>query len=116
VCLKSNATFLLTTELKINIVNFNVVPWKSHTPPEKLFPLPVALLEIFMWKCHQPVCHDLLDVVHSSKMTTCEVEFEFLEKGKSHGLRSDEYGGFGTTAKQFLVKIWLTEMAVLQKT
>ena len=32
-----------------------------------------------MWKCHQLVCHDLLDVVHSSKMTTFEVEFEFWE-------------------------------------
>ena len=26
------------------------------------------------------VCHDLLDVVHSSKVTTFEVEFEFWEK------------------------------------
>ena len=33
-----------------------------------------------MWKCHQLVCHDLSDVVHSSKMTNCEVEFEFTEK------------------------------------
>jgi len=52
----------------------------SHTPPETSLPLPVALLEVFMWKCPQLVCHDLLDVVHSSKMTTIEVEFEFWEK------------------------------------
>jgi len=33
-----------------------------------------------------------LDVVHSSKMTTLEVEFEFWEKRKkSHGIRSGEY-------------------------
>ena len=31
-------------------------------------------------KCPQLVCHGLLDVVHSSKMTTFEVEFEFWEK------------------------------------
>ena len=33
-----------------------------------------------MWKCPQLVCHDLLYVVHSSKMTIFEVEFEFREK------------------------------------
>jgi len=33
-----------------------------------------------MWKCPQLVCHDLLDVAHSSKMTIFEVEFEFPEK------------------------------------
>ena len=58
-----------------------------------LLPLPVAVLEVFMWKCPQLVCHDLSDVVHSSKMTTFEVEFEFREKEKLHGLRSSEYGG-----------------------
>jgi len=52
----------------------------SHTPPETLLPLPVAALEVFMWKCPQLVCHDLLDVVHSSKMTTFEVQFVFREK------------------------------------
>jgi hypothetical protein len=51
----------------------------SHTPPET-FPLLVGVLEVFMWKCPQLVCHDLLDVVHTSKMTTFEVEFEFQEK------------------------------------
>ena len=35
-----------------------------------------------MWKCPQLVCHDLLDVAHSSKMTTFEVESEFQEKEK----------------------------------
>jgi len=45
-----------------------------------LLPLPVAVLEVFMWNCPQLVCHDLLDVVQSSKMTTFEVEFEFWEK------------------------------------
>ena len=33
-----------------------------------------------MWKCPQLLCHDLLDVVHSSKMTPFEVELEFREK------------------------------------
>jgi hypothetical protein len=33
-----------------------------------------------MCKCPQLVCHDLLDVVHSSKMTTFDVVFEFREK------------------------------------
>jgi len=56
----------------------------SHAPLETLLPLPVAMLEVFKWKCPQLVCHDLLDVVHSSKMTTFEVEFEFWEKGRSH--------------------------------
>jgi len=92
VCLKSNDTgtikFLLTTELQINII-----PLGSHTPPETLLPLPVAVLDVFMWKCPQLVCHELLDVVHSSKMTIFEVKFEFREK-KSHGLRSSDYGGY----------------------
>ena len=82
--LKSNETcykiYLLTTELQINIIPFKVVPLGSHTPPETLLPLPVAVLEVFMWKYPQLVCHDFLDVVHSSKMTTFEVEFEFREK------------------------------------
>src|SRR5215510_9563888 len=86
VCLKSNVTgaitFLLTTELKINIIPFKVVPLGIHTQPETLFPLPVAVLEEFMWKCPQLVCYDPLYVVHSSKMTTFEVEFEFREKEK----------------------------------
>jgi hypothetical protein len=45
-----------------------------------LFPLPVAVLEIFKWTCPQLVCHDLLDVVHSSKIINIEVESEFWEK------------------------------------
>jgi hypothetical protein len=63
----------------------------SHTQPETLFPLPVAVLEVFMWKLPQLVCHDLLDVIHSFKMTTFEVEFAFREKEESHRLRSGEY-------------------------
>jgi hypothetical protein len=39
----------------------------------------VAVLEEFMWKCPQLVCHDLSDVVQSSKMTTFEVEIGFWE-------------------------------------
>jgi hypothetical protein len=50
VCLKSNATgaiiILLTTELKINILPFNIVPMGSHTPPKTLFPLLVAVLVV----------------------------------------------------------------------
>jgi hypothetical protein len=83
-CLKSDATvalnFLLTTELKINMISFKVVPLGNHTPPEMLFPLLVAVLEFFMWKYPQLVCHNILDVVHISKMTTIQVEFEFQEK------------------------------------
>jgi len=52
----------------------------SHTPLKTLLLLPVAVLEVFMCKCPQLVCHDLLDVVHSSKMTTFEEGFEFWEK------------------------------------
>jgi len=82
VCLKSNEIgaiiFLLTTELQINIFFFKVVPLGSHTPLETLLPLQVAVLEVFMWKCPQLVCHDLVDV-RSSKMTF-EVEFDFWEK------------------------------------
>ena len=71
---------VLTIELKINIIRFKVVPLGSHTPPETLFPPPVAVLEVFMWKYPQLVCHDLLDVVHSFKMTDFEVEIEFRGK------------------------------------
>jgi len=45
-----------------------------------LLPLPVGVLEVFMWKCPQLLCHDLLDVVYSSKMMTFEVKVEFREK------------------------------------
>jgi hypothetical protein len=87
---KSNAIdaikFVLTTELKINIVPFKVVPLGSHTPPETLFSIQRAVLE-FVWKCPQLVCHDLLDVVHRSKLTTVGAEFVFQEKEKSRGLK-----------------------------
>ena len=84
-CLKSNETgatnILLTTQLQINTIPFEVVLLGSHTLLETLLPLPVpVLLEVFMWKCPQLVCNDLLDVVHTSKMTTFEAEFEFREK------------------------------------
>jgi hypothetical protein len=49
----------------------------SHTPPETLFPLLVAVLEDFMWKYPHLVCHNLSGVVHSFKMM---MEFEFQEK------------------------------------
>jgi hypothetical protein len=52
VCLKTNATgviiFLVTTQLKINIIPLKVVPLGSNTPTETLFPTPVAVLEVFM--------------------------------------------------------------------
>jgi len=72
--------FLFTTELQINIIPFKVVPLGSYTLPEMLLPFPVAVLEVFMWKCSQMVCHNLPDVVRSSKMTTFEAKFEFREK------------------------------------
>jgi len=43
-------------------------------------PLLVAVLQVLKWKCPRLVSHDFLDVVHSSKLTTFEVEFEFREK------------------------------------
>jgi hypothetical protein len=71
-CLKSKEIgamkFFIRTELQINIISFKVVPLGSHTPPETLLPLSVAVLAVFRRKCPQLVCHDLLDVVHSSKM------------------------------------------------
>ena len=72
--------FVLTTELQINIIPFKVLPLGSHTPLETVLLLLVPVLEVFMWKCPQLVCRDLVDVVHSSKMTNFEVEFEFREK------------------------------------
>ena len=84
VCLKSNETGARILFLNNWTTNqhypFKVVPLGSHTPPETLLPLPVAVLKVFMWNCPQLVCQGLLDVVHSSKMTTFEVEFEFREK------------------------------------
>ena len=68
---------LLTTEPQVNITPFKAVPLVSHTPPETLLPFPLAVLDVFMWKCPQLVCHDVLGVVHSTKTATFEVEFEF---------------------------------------
>jgi hypothetical protein len=116
VCLKSNATavinFILTIELKINTIPFKIVPLGSRTPPETLFPLPLAVLELFMLKCSQLACHDLLDVVHSSKMTALMWTLSFGKRKRPHGLWSGEYEGFGTTRIPFLVKTSFMEMAV----
>jgi hypothetical protein len=68
-----------TTELKINVIPFKVVPLGSHKPLE-MFPLLAAVLEDFVWKCPWLVSHDLSGVVQSFKMTNFEAEFEFLEK------------------------------------
>jgi hypothetical protein len=64
----------------MNIIPFKVVPLGSDALPETMFLFPVPVLEVFMWECPQLVCHDLWEVVHSSKMTTYEVEFDFREK------------------------------------
>jgi hypothetical protein len=94
-CLKSNETgainFLFITELQINII-----PLGSHTPLEMLLPLPVAVPEFFTRKCPQMICHDLLDVVHSSIFG---VKFEF-RKGRSHTDSGQ--------ASMGLVKLWNT--------
>ena len=88
-----NAVYMWCIRKVMRLVLFFFIwhlPINEHYPPQnsslgkphtagKLLPLPVAVLEFFMWKCIQLVCHDLLDVVHSSKMTF-EVEFEFWEK------------------------------------
>ena len=73
--------FLLETELQFNIIPSKVIPLGSHTLPETLVPLPVALLQVITWKCPQLARHDLSDVVHRSRRTTFEVEFEFRGKG-----------------------------------
>ena len=84
VCLKSNETgaikLFINNWTTVHIIPFKVVALGSHTLLETLLPLPLAVLEVFLWKCPQLICHDHLDVVHHSKMTTFEVEFEFWEK------------------------------------
>ena len=119
-CLKSNGTgaikFLLTTEIQINIIPLKVVLLGRYTPPETLLTLPVALLEVFLWKCPQLVCHDLLDVVHSSQNDHLWGGIWFREKKKSYGLRTGEYGGFGNIGILFLVeKNSFAEMVVWQE-
>jgi hypothetical protein len=57
-----------TSRDEARITPFRVVPLGSRMLPET-FPLTVAVLEVFTWKCPLLVCYDLLDVVHSSKMT-----------------------------------------------
>jgi hypothetical protein len=103
--------FLLTPELKINIIPFKVVPLGSHTQPET-FPLPVAVLEDFMWKCTQPVCHDLMGVVDSFKITKFEVEFELREKGEVTRTQIRRIWGCETTKIHFSVKNSFTELTV----
>jgi hypothetical protein len=75
-CLKCNEVEAII-ELQINIITYKVVPLGSHTPAETLVPLPVAVMDVLMLKYSQLVCHDLLDVVHSYKTTTLEIEFVF---------------------------------------
>jgi hypothetical protein len=77
-----------------------------------LFLLPVAVLEVVMWKYRQLVCHDLLDV-HSSKMTIIKVNLSFGKRKKLHELRSGECGGFRTNGIPIFVKTSFTDIAVL---
>ena len=83
VCLKSNETgainFFINNWTTINIIPF---PWEAP-PLQTLLPLPVAVLEVFMWKCPQLDCHNILDVVHSSKILPVRWNLSF-GKGRSH--------------------------------
>ena len=118
-CLKSNETgaikFLITTELQINIIPFKVVPLGSHTPPETLLPLPVAVLEVFMWKCSQLVCQ---------RHFGCCPQFQnddlwggIWVSGKGRGQTDADQASTGAAEPQeypFLVKNSLMERAVWQ--
>jgi hypothetical protein len=89
VCLTSNVTgaieFFINNWIKNqnHLLQSNVVPLGSHTQPETLFPLLVGVLEEFMWKCPQLVCHNLLDIVYSSKNNLWGGIW-VLGKGRSH--------------------------------
>jgi hypothetical protein len=52
---------------------------KPHTAGE-VVSTPSSNAKNLMWKCHRLVCHDLLDVVHGSKMTNFGAEFELREE------------------------------------
>jgi hypothetical protein len=60
------------------------------------------------------VFHDLLDVVHSSKMTTFEVEFEFWEKDEVTRAQIRRVWGLRNHWNNFLFETSLTKMAVMQ--
>jgi len=69
--------FLVATELQINTIPFKVVPLESHTPPEMLVPLLLAVLEVFMWKCPQLVCHNILMSSTAPKSRLLRLNFSF---------------------------------------
>jgi len=96
----------------MNIIPLKVVPLGSHTPPETLLPLPVAELEVFMWKCLQLVCHDLWMLSTVKKLRSLRRILSFGKRKKPHEHRSGEYGVCGNTGLPFLVKNLFTEMAV----
>jgi len=42
----------------VNVISFKIVPLGSYTPMETLFPLLVAVLEVFNWYGLQHVCYE----------------------------------------------------------
>jgi len=116
-CLKSNETGAV--KFFINNWTTNIIPFKyvhlgSHTPLKTLLLLPVAVLEVFMWKCSQLLCYNLSDVSTAPKWQPLRWNLSFGRWKKSQGLRSGEYGRCRTTGISFLVKNLFMEIAVWQ--
>ena len=80
---KSNETdFLLTTYFILftnQVIPFKIVPLGSYTATKVLFPLLVAVLEVFCWHTFQFVSYTLLDIIQSTKMAPFQVVFELGE-------------------------------------
>jgi hypothetical protein len=94
---KSNATdFLLTMNFilfQIAVIPFKIVPLGSYTATEALFPLFVAVLEVFCWNTFQLVGYAMWIL---SKVPKWRPVKWFLSRGNkknSQRLRCGEYGG-----------------------
>jgi len=67
-----NSIFIF--KLQIEFVPFKIVPLGRHKPPETLFPLFVATLEVANRNRFQLVGYSFFDVFHNPKMASFELK------------------------------------------
>ena len=83
-----NSVFIF--KLRIDFVPFKIAPLGGYTPPETLFPLFVAVLEVANRGRFQLVGYSFFDIFYRTKMASFEVNLQFWKKKMSHRLRSGE--------------------------
>ena len=75
-----NSLFIF--KLQIKFVPFKIVPLGGYIPPETLFPLYVASLEVANRNHFQLVGYSFFNVFHHPKMASFKVKLQFWEPKK----------------------------------